>query len=55
VNVASRLESQGEPGVIQISSATADLLRPYCELIPRGQIELKNRGSITTYQLLRLR
>ena len=55
VNVASRLESQGEPGVIQISSATADLLRPYCELIARGQLDLKNRGRISTFQLLRLR
>lgn len=55
VNVASRLESQGEPGVIQISSATADLLRPYCELAPRGELDLKNRGRITTFQLLRLR
>jgi class 3 adenylate cyclase len=55
VNVASRLESQGEPGVIQISSATADLLRPYCELVARGQLDLKNRGRIATFQLLRLR
>lgn len=55
VNVASRLESQGAPGVIQVSSTTADLLRPYCELAPRGELDLKNRGRITTFQLLRLR
>jgi class 3 adenylate cyclase len=55
VNIASRLESQGEPDVIQISAATADLLRPYCELSPRGQIDLKNRGRMMTYQVLRLR
>ena len=53
VNVASRLESHGSPGVIQVSQATADLLRPQFVLEPRGAVELKNRGEMTAFSLLR--
>jgi class 3 adenylate cyclase len=52
VNVASRMESQGVPGKIQLTAATRDLLgdRFCCE--ERGPIDVKGRGWMTTYFLL---
>jgi adenylate cyclase len=52
VNIASRLESHGEPGMIQLSQATADLLHPLFEVEPRGHLALKNRGKMTAYSLI---
>lgn len=52
VNIASRLESHGEPGVPQVSSATAEKLAPKFLLEPRGMVELKNRGEMMAYRLL---
>ncbi|HWA09319.1 MAG TPA: adenylate/guanylate cyclase domain-containing protein [Opitutaceae bacterium] len=52
VNIASRLESHGEAGIIQVSQATADLLKPHFVIEPRGSIELKNRGEMTAYRLV---
>jgi adenylate cyclase len=52
VNIASRLESHGEPGMIQVSQATADLLTPLFEIEPRGHLALKNRGKMTAYALV---
>ncbi|MDB6170474.1 MAG: two-component hybrid sensor and regulator [Verrucomicrobia bacterium] len=53
VNIASRLESHGEPNVPQVSEQTAALLRGEFELEPRGHIELKNRGEMKVFRLLR--
>ena len=55
VNIASRLESHGEPDIPQVSAVTADLLRPHFEVEARGQIDLKNRGSLPVFRLLRPR
>ncbi|HEX2853011.1 MAG TPA: adenylate/guanylate cyclase domain-containing protein [Opitutaceae bacterium] len=52
VNIASRLESHGEPGMIQVSQATADLLTPLFVIEPRGHLALKNRGKMTAYALI---
>jgi class 3 adenylate cyclase len=49
VNVASRLESQGIAGVIQISDATWARIAGTIDARPRGTIELKGRGSVTTF------
>jgi class 3 adenylate cyclase len=51
VNVASRLESTGVPGRIQVSGLFAGMLPEHYELERRGTITLKNRGSATTYFL----
>ncbi len=51
VNLASRLESQGEPNRIQVSEATAALLGDGFELEARGAIALKGKGKQTTYFL----
>lgn len=52
VNIASRLESHGEPGVPQVSAATAEKLSPLYLLEQRGMVELKNRGEMMAYRLL---
>lgn len=52
VNVASRLESTGVAGRIQVSGPFARLLPDAYEIERRGTISLKNRGSATTYFLV---
>ncbi|RPI68030.1 MAG: hypothetical protein EHM43_06095 [Ignavibacteriae bacterium] len=52
VNVASRLESSGESGKIQMSEAFATSLAPGAwNVALRGEIELKGKGRMTTYWL----
>jgi class 3 adenylate cyclase len=51
VNVASRLETQGLANRIQISEATAGLLREGFELESRGTIAVKGKGKLKTYFL----
>jgi class 3 adenylate cyclase len=46
VNVASRMESQGMPGRVQISEATALRLNEEVSLEPRGTIEVRGRGPM---------
>lgn len=49
VNVASRMESAGEEGKINVSSATFKLIENEFRGEFRGEIEVKNRGSIGMY------
>jgi len=51
VNVASRMESHGSPGQIQVSSSTYHCLRDRYVLRERGSIEIKGKGSMDTYFL----
>ncbi len=51
VNTASRMESHGIPGEIQVSDTTYELLKEAYELEPRGQIDVKGKGIMTTYLL----
>jgi class 3 adenylate cyclase len=53
VNVASRMESHGEPGRIHVSEAFADALKgeKAFEVVERGTIEIKGKGPMTTYWL----
>ena len=53
VNMASRMESHGIPGEIQISQTTYDLIRQEGEfkIEPRGEISVKGKGQMTTYLL----
>jgi len=48
VNVASRMESLGEPGRIHVSAATAARLGDAFELVERGEIAVKGKGSLHT-------
>lgn len=52
VNIASRLESHGEPGMIQLSQNSADLVEALFELEPRGHLALKNRGKMAAFSLV---
>ncbi len=51
VNTASRMESHGQPGKIQISEATRQLLGDRFTFIDRGMIEVKGKGLMQTYFL----
>ena len=49
VNIASRMESNGEPGKVNISSATYELIKDYYACSHRGKISAKNVGEIDMY------
>ena len=52
VNLASRMESHGLPGRIQVSAETYQRLQPHYRLEPRGVTEVKGKGELTTYWLI---
>ena len=52
VNVASRMESHGQPGCIQVTEKTYQLLKADYILELRGSIAIKGRGEMQTYWLL---
>lgn len=52
VNIASRMESQGIAGAIQVTVAVYDQIRNDFEFAERGKVEVKGRGEIPTYLLL---
>jgi adenylate cyclase len=52
VNVASRMESTGSTGKIQVSQETFERLRDEFVLEPRGEIEVKGKGPTPTWFLL---
>ena len=51
VNTASRMESHGLVGEIQISSATREHLKDKYECRERGVIKIKSKGEMMTYLL----
>jgi adenylate cyclase len=51
VNVASRMESHGLSGTIQVTEATYHRIKHAFILHPRGPIEIKGKGTMTTYLL----
>src|SRR6476646_7632395 len=52
VNTASRMESQGTPGHIQVTGATYELLKDEFELVPRGTVPIKGKGEMETWYLV---
>jgi PAS domain S-box-containing protein len=52
VNIASRMETEGMPGKIQVTAATYEAIQNDFILEPRGQIPIKGRGEMMTYWLL---
>jgi class 3 adenylate cyclase len=52
VNIASRMESHGVPGRIQVSASTAERLRARYELAERGAVTLKGRGEMQAWFLV---
>jgi len=49
VNTASRMESSSEPGKVNISGATYELIKDKYPCEYRGHIEAKNKGEIEMY------
>jgi len=53
VNTASRMEAHGEPGRVQVTEDIAQRLGSSFQLEPRGSIEVKGKGSMSTYFVTR--
>lgn len=51
VNTASRMESHGEPGRIQIAEETYRLVDDRFDATPRGPISVKGKGDLNTWFL----
>ena len=51
VNTASRMESFGEPDRIQIAAGTYELVKDDFETSLRGPIDIKGKGTLTTWYL----
>jgi PAS domain S-box-containing protein len=49
VNTASRMESASEPGKVNISGVTYDLVKEKFKCTPRGSIIIKNMGNMDMY------
>lgn len=49
VNTASRMQSNGEVGKINISETTYELIKAKYNCIPRGQINAKSKGKLNMY------
>jgi class 3 adenylate cyclase len=52
VNVASRMESSGEAGKIQVTEATYERLKDRYIFEQRGTVFVKGKGWMKTYWLL---
>jgi adenylate cyclase len=52
VNTASRMESHGTPGRIQVARATYELLADEFEFEPRGTIAVKGKGEMEAWYLV---
>ena len=51
VNTASRMESHGEEGAIQVTRAVFEKLKSNYDLTSRGEIEVKGKGIIEAWWL----
>lgn len=51
VNTASRMESHGIPGQIQISDTTYELIKESFHCEPRGLVDIKGKGTMQTHLL----
>ncbi|TAE19142.1 MAG: hypothetical protein EAZ95_02455 [Bacteroidetes bacterium] len=49
VNIASRMESSGEVGKVNISQTTYELVKHRFACEPRGKVQAKNKGEIEMY------
>ena len=52
VNTASRMESHGTPGRIQVTRATYELIADELECEPRGTIAIKGKGDVEAWYVL---
>lgn len=49
VNIASRMESAGEPGRVNVSAYTCDLIRDEFDCAYRGKVQIKGKGQADMY------
>ena len=54
VNTASRLESSGEVGLVNVSEVTYNAIKEYFDCEYRGEIKAKNKGEIAMYFVKRI-
>lgn len=52
VNVASRMQTHGQPGLIHVTSGVSHALSDRYELQPRGNIDVKGKGMMETFFLI---
>jgi class 3 adenylate cyclase len=55
VNTAARMESSGEPGMLNVSESTFNVIEPYFDCEYRGKVEAKNKGKISMYFVKRIK
>jgi adenylate cyclase len=55
LNTASRMESHGEVGKVQITSATHELLKGEFDCVSRGKNPIKGKEDLETWFLVRRR
>jgi guanylate cyclase len=53
VNTASRMETYGESGAIQITRATYDLIKDDFTCLPRGLVNIKGKGEMEVWQVMK--
>lgn len=51
VNLASRMESYGEAGKVNLSAATHERTRLWCSFEPKRTVSVKNKGEVDMYFL----
>jgi class 3 adenylate cyclase len=51
VNVASRMESTGEPGCVHITEATYALVRDHFDCEERGLVDVRGKGRMRTWRV----
>jgi adenylate cyclase len=52
VNTASRMESHGAGGIIQITGATYELIKDEFICKPRGMVQVKGKGEMEVWQVI---
>lgn len=52
VNLASRMESQGQPGTIQITTGTYDLIKDDFVCEPRAPVTVKGKGELQIWHVM---
>jgi guanylate cyclase len=55
VNTASRMESHGSAGVIQITRSTYELIKDEFICEPHGQVNVKGKGEMAVWRLINKR
>ena len=55
VNTASRMESHGQSGVVQITEETYKLICDKYDCVPGGLIDVKGKGAMNVWHVLRPR